>query len=357
MYHRKFILSVLLIATAPLLSGCTSLNTGSSSQAALADGGIYKSIDGGKLWRQRGAIAAVGKAKSLAGANIASWALDPVDDKTIYYSAAGAGLYYSLDEGESWNFVTALGNASIRSVAINPLDHCVLYASAGNLLYRSDDCARIWTRVYTDNDRTVTANAVTLDPDKPDRVYLGLSRGEIMVSDNRGESWRSLTQLKDQVTRLIVDPNDKETLYALTAKKGLWRAGTAAAWTDPFAAALKEAKLAGVIKEVILIPGSPNDIFLATDRGIAVSNDRGATWKLLPDILPDKNAVINALAVNPQNLKEIWFVTNTNLYRSIDGGATWTPAKLPTTRRGWALLVNPKKPGTIYMAVRAAEKK
>ncbi|GAF89261.1 unnamed protein product, partial [marine sediment metagenome] len=44
---------------------------------------------------------------------------------------------------------------------------------------------------------------------------------------------------------------------------------------------------------------------------------------------------------------------NTTFYRSLDSGENWTTKKLPTTRAGWKLLIDPDNPDIIYMGVRS----
>ena len=101
-----------------------------------------------------------------------------------------------------------------------------------------------------------------------------------------------------------------------------------------------------------MVKSETDTIFLATAYGLLKSGDKGVTWEQIQVIPPEKKATINALAVNPENSQEIYYVTNTTFYRSVDGGENWSSRKLPTSRAGWKLLIDPKNPSIIYMGVR-----
>ena len=121
--------------------------------------------------------------------------------------------------------------------------------------------------------------------------------------------------------------------------------------------AIKKMKVGSDVRDVVLIKDSPEIIFLATNSGIVKSSDKGESWKKIQLISPGKKANINAIAVNPAMTDEIFYVTNTTFNRSVDGGQNWTPLKLPTTRAGKMLIIDPQKPNIIYMGVYGNVKK
>ncbi|PKM87849.1 hypothetical protein CVU83_02450, partial [Candidatus Falkowbacteria bacterium HGW-Falkowbacteria-2] len=79
-------------------------------------------------------------------------------------------------------------------------------------------------------------------------------------------------------------------------------------------------------------------------------------WENIKLITPEKDAIINAVAVNPKNSQELFYVTNTTFFRSLDGGVTWTSKKLPTTRAGSDLLVDFNNPNIMYMGTLKIDK-
>ena len=76
------------------------------------------------------------------------------------------------------------------------------------------------------------------------------------------------------------------------------------------------------------------------------------------DLIIEKAKIkTNTIAVNPFSASEIYYATDTTFYRSLDGGKNWTSKKLPTSRAGFKLLIDPKSPSIIYLAVKQVKKK
>ncbi len=98
--------------------------------------------------------------------------------------------------------------------------------------------------------------------------------------------------------------------------------------------------------------------FGAAGGGVWKTQDSGQTWHSLGDTLPA--ASIGALAIAPSNPKVIYVGTGevasrydisggNGVYKSTDGGATWTSAGLVATRHVGAILVNPHNPDTVLV--------
>jgi len=90
-------------------------------------------------------------------------------------------------------------------------------------------------------------------------------------------------------------------------------------------------------------------IFMATEQLILRSRDNGITWENVKLLQPEKDAIINSLAVNPKDSQNFYYVTNTTFFSTSDGGTTWTTKKLPGTRAGRELLLDFNNPNIIYL--------
>ena len=91
---------------------------------------------------------------------------------------------------------------------------------------------------------------------------------------------------------------------------------------------------------------------MALSQGILKSVDNGDSWTKVELITSEKNASINALALNPKDAKELYYATKTTFYSSFDGGVSWMTRKLPSTRAGWRLLIRPDQPNVIFMGMK-----
>ena len=351
MKKNKLLLVIPAIIFVFALAGCT---IGSGKDTSKIDSGLFKSINKGETWQQKVLIPTVsGQPSNIAGIDAASLAIDPGDANAIYFGSIGSGLFYSYNGGNTWQKSAGLGNASIRSIAIDPDSKCVIYATIGNKVYKTEDCSRNWAEVYYDNEVSATIDSIAIDHFNSSVVYIGVSRGDLIKSSDNGESWQTVHRLnKVAIKKIVIDPSDSRFIYLLTARKGVFYTEDGGGnWSD-FNDILKELKLGLEVKDIVLAKSEPNTIFLATTYGLLKSADKGKNWEQIELILPEKKATINAIAVNPENSEEIYYVTNTTFYRSLDGGENWSSRKLPTSRAGWKLVLDPKNPSTIYLSVR-----
>lgn len=358
---------IFALAAITLLTSACSITTTSSSTLnnKTTDSSVFLSTNSGDSWHSMVSIAApADRPANIADFDVNVMTMDPEDSMAIYLGSKERGLYYTYNITNGWNQVTGLAQTTINDVKVDPKNKCTVYAAVSNRLYRSNDCARTWTQVYFDNNTGVNVSAVVVDQYNPRNIYIGTSRGEIIKSIDYGDSWRTIQRLDEGVSRLIASPLDSRLLFVATVKNKIFsfnsNTETNAAnsanldqnflvenWTD-LNDVLKDYNLGSSFKDIIL---SPKDgvIFLATDKLILRSPDNGITWENIPLIQPEKDAVINAIAVNPQDSKDIYYVTNTTFFRSTDGGTTWKTKNLPTKRAGRVLLIDFKEPKNIYL--------
>ncbi len=98
----------------------------------------------------------------------------------------------------------------------------------------------------------------------------------------------------------------------------------------------------------------------AASGGVWRSLDSGTTFKPIFDKQPTQS--IGAIALDPSNPKVVWVGTGeswtrnsvsvgTGIYRSSDGGDTWTSAGLPESERISRIIVSPKDGNTVYACV------
>ncbi|MEP6820716.1 MAG: sialidase [Chthoniobacterales bacterium] len=108
-------------------------------------------------------------------------------------------------------------------------------------------------------------------------------------------------------------------------------------------------------------PSGKTTIFIgAASGGLWKSEDGGTTFKPVFDEQPVQS--VGAVALDPKNPKNVWVGTgepwtrNTvsvgnGVYRSTDGGETWTRAGLPNSERIAKIAVSPANGETAYVAV------
>lgn len=354
----NFSILFLLIGLLFVNTGCVT--TTSKKDTSAIDGGIYKTVNKGDIWQQKVLIPSIsGAPKSFSAVSVASMALDPSDEKAIYFGSEGNGMFYSYNGGNEWMVADKLIRATIRSIAVDNNFKCTIYAAAGNRLYKSTDCNRSWKEVYYDNDVAARVSYVAIDHYNSSNIYIGISRGDVIKSENGGQDWYTITRLDSEIKKIVIDPNDSRKMYALTGSKVHITTDGGVSWVEfeSLNKAIKEYKLSDKIKDLVVTKSEERKIFVATYYGLIRSDNGGETWEKISLIPPEKKATINAIAVNDNNTKEIYYVTNTTFYRSSDGGESWATKKLPTTKAGWNLIIDPTDPNIIYMGVKGLQQK
>lgn len=367
--NQNLKLGLLLFGVVLLSSACSistsSTGSSSSSNATEKDASIFLSTDRGDNWRIMTNLSnAGGKIETINDINVNLMTMDPQDSMAVYLASFNNGLYYTYNIANGWNKVKSLEAGTVNDVKVDPKNKCIIYAAVTNRLYRSNDCARNWKQVYYDNNTTVSVNTVAIDHFDPSIIYIGTSRGEIIKSLDLGESWQTIQRLEEGLARLIISPLDSRLIFLATTKNRIFSFSPVSSqdsaipfspdggslvdnWTD-LNNVLADYNLGSSFKDFIIC-SQDGTMFIATDKLILRSPDNGITWESIKLLQPEKDAVINAMNVNPKNSQEIYYVTNTTFFRSNDGGLTWTTKKLPTKRAGRELLIDFTNPSIIYM--------
>ncbi len=116
----------------------------------------------------------------------------------------------------------------------------------------------------------------------------------------------------------------------------------------------------GRVLAVTGVPGQPNHFYFgAVDGGVWESLDAGRTWRPVFD--GQDIASIGAIAVAPSDPHTIYVGTGeadmrsdiaygNGMYKSSDGGTTWSHIGLTETRQIGAIVVDPHDPNVVYVA-------
>ncbi len=352
-------LLLLLPLVALVLSGCSlSFDTGSGASGGsgeATDGGVFKSTNQGTGWEQTALIQGVGRQRSLAGIDIISLAVDPEDNQAIYAGSLENGLFYSYDGGAGWQIVTSLGKVTVTDVEVDPGSKCIIYAAVANKVFKTSDCSRTWAQAFFDNDLKLAVTDIALD--NSGHVFIGTTRGEIIKSSDRGVSWRVLDRFDSSVEKIIINPANQKIIFSGTYAKGVYRSTDGGATWASLSDKLKAFDDSQRFRDLVIVNDGKTAVFLATNYGLLKSVNHGDTWSKIELITPEKEARINAIAVNPANADEIYYVTDTAFCRSLDGGKNWTSKKLPTNRAGAKLLLDPVNSNVVYLAAKKGKGK
>ncbi len=358
---KKISLILLLISLSLILSACSLSFRKTGDVAAI--GGIFVSRSQGSTWQNMSFSPSVtGEPISLTHLDVKEIVVDPNDRQALYMLTYNRGLFFTYNISRGWTKVETLPTATVNSVAISHDFKCTIYAALGNRLYKSIDCNRTWEQVYYDNNPEVSVNVVIVDHFNSDNIYIATSRGEVVKSIDRANSWRTIHRFNNSVDHLKMSPLDSRLLFAATSRNEFFSFNSPSVRESSLEANFIVSNMTNLsevlsnirktnIKE-INICSREGVIILATEQKLLRSPDNGVGWENIDLIPSQQDASIEAVAINPENSKELYYVSDTTFYRSLDGGVSWNTRRLPTSRIGSSLLVNPSDTEMIYLGVR-----
>jgi len=271
----------------------------------------------------------------------------PGSSTAFYFGSVGGGVWQTTDAGVVWKPIfDGQPVASIGALAVAPSDPKIIYAgtgesdirsnlSSGDGVYKSTDGGQTWANIGLRDSRQISR--IVVDPKNADIVYVGAlghaygpnSERGVYRSTDGGASW---TKVLDQgpaigVSDLAIAPEDSKLLFATT-----WRSQRPT-WST-------YAPLDG--------PGG----------GLFRSQDTGQSWsRLTANGLPEGDWGRAAVAVSPNGKRVYALISNSKkpgLYRSDDGGNTWTLQNddRRLTSRAWYfgnITIDPSNPDVIYV--------
>jgi photosystem II stability/assembly factor-like uncharacterized protein len=157
--------------------------------------------------------------------------------------------------------------------------------------------------------------------------------------------WEPVGPEGGMVVSLALDPASPDTLYAATGGGGIFKTTDRAVTWSPAGAGLSPRRA----RAAVVDPQAPATLYAAVSGGgVYKSIDAARTWRPANAGLP-ANAEGQVLALDPSSPATLYVSIFPNdgegVYRSADGGATWT--RLGLEERATALVVDPSG-GTVY---------
>ena len=307
--------------------------------------------------------------------------------------AQAATVSPSLYQGMHWRFVGPLRGG--RTVAIDGIANQpnVFYIAAVNGgIWKTQDAGRTWVPIF-DREGTGSIGALAVAPSNPNVVYAGsgegLQRPDLSVGDgvykstDAGTTWTHLG-LRDgqQIASMAVDPTNPDRLfvavlghpYAANPERGIYRSTDGGATFERvlftnedaggFAVKIDPHDPKTVYATLWAARQAPWEIgasFEIAGSGVYKSSDGGTTWTQLTSGLPARIGRTE-VAVAPSNSQVVYVYADAEangedagaLYRSDDAGAHFAKVNDADeiAERGDDLVsiaVDPRDPQTVYL--------
>ncbi len=258
--------------------------------------GVYKSVDGGKTWQHLG----LSETRHIARVRI-----HPQNSDIVYVAALGhafgpnkeRGVYRSLDGGKTWrNVLFRSKKAGAIDLVFEPGNPRVLYAAfweaqrsaygfnsggPGSGLFKSTDGGDTWKEI-TNNpglpEGIKGRIGLAISAAKPERVWaiVEAKKKGIYRSEDGGDNWKSVSTDPNMHQRpwyyhhIKADPKDANTLYVMNVR--FWKS------TDGGKTFSGIRVPHGDNHDLWIDPENPNRMIEGNDGGATVTFDGGKSW-------------------------------------------------------------------------------
>lgn len=337
------------------------------------------------LSRRRSVASLILLAFSLSGVHQTARAQTPTTT-----AASVATFPAGAIQGPRWRHIGPFRAGRTKSAVGVPTQPNVFYMAATNGgVWKTNDYGRTWNPIF-DAMPTGSIGALEVAPSDPNIIYVGsgeglqrpdLSTGDGMYrSDDAGKTWTHLG-LRDaqQIPRIAIDSHDPNRLfvaalghpYGPNGERGIYRS------TDGgrnFTRVLYKNETTGGA-DVVLSPSDPNTVYAVLweaqqgpwenaawsgpNSGLFKSTDGGSTWTQLAGGLPTTADGLGriGIGISPTDPNRIYITATagekSGIYRSDDAGATWTRTTTDARTFGRgddfaAITVDPRSPDILY---------
>ena len=248
--------------------------------------------------------------------------------RTTLYLGTDQGALTVRSSNGSWEVESqGVKEWSVQEVAVDPsAPDRVLAATRGDGVWVSEDGGKAWKKPCYGRPGPGKTRCITFDPGDSRRVFVGGEPIEVYVSDNLGASWERL----DSVRKL---PFIEKVDYPVPT-------------VEPH------------VRDIAIDPQDSNTIYAALQvGGMIKSTDGGATWT---HIEKELDCDVHTIVVDADHTNVLVIATGGHdsrsgkvkgraLYRSADGGQSWSPVAMQFTQEYSVPLVpNPQNPHVLY---------
>ncbi|HXV15832.1 MAG TPA: hypothetical protein VD758_03585, partial [Gemmatimonadaceae bacterium] len=321
-------------------------------------GGIYKSTDGGTTWKQL-----TDGLSNVIEANLAIAASNP---KVLYATVAVAtatnsvtgtvNLYKSTDAGEHWTQIPTIdqrplgriGGGDLPTIIVDPKNENVIY-TASTVMWRSDDAGMNWTPVRGSPGGD-DYQRIWINPNDPNILLVISDQGGV-VSSNHGQSWSNwYTQPTAAMYHVSTD-----NAFPYRVCSGQQDSGSACveSWSPDGEITFHDWHPVNIQEYGVAAadPDDPDKVYASARTNVSLYDRKTSQTAFVgPDMSAkgpngesyNRNVRTMPIQWSPLNSKMMFYASNA-VWKTIDGGNTWTRISPDLARQTWEVPANAGK--------------
>ena len=297
-------------------TGCITIDPNNSSSIWLGTGenvagrhigighGIFHSLDGGKSWKD------MGLKKSE---HISKIIIHPENSDIIWVASQGPlwssggerGLYKSINGGKTWKNTLEINEwTGVTDLVIDPTDPNILYAASwqrhrnvaglidggpGTALYKSTNGGESWIKINKGLPRSNMGKiGLAISPMNPTVLYAAIEldrrEGAVYRTSNSGGSWNKMSNTVSGGTgphyyqELVASPYVFDKIYLMNVRV-LESDNGGKSFSQ-----MKESQKHSDNHSLTFKENDPNYLLMGTDGGIYESFDNSENWKFVGNL-------------------------------------------------------------------------
>ncbi len=367
---------------------------------------LSKSIGMEPSWTSVGPSAIINTGAHNYTGRIIAVNVSPFDTNVVLIGTAGGGIWKSTNGGLTWSPRSDdLGSLAVSCFARHPSDPDVIYAGTGEPSLVNDAIDGVGVIKSTDGGDTWSVTGplgvilthlagIVVNQNNPNIIVAANyynsadpATNGIYRSTNGGATWQTTNAVGAEFrpSSLAAHPANNDTLYAVMGRtvlpnqNGIWRSTNAGATWSLFAngaaKGLPDLKNQGGKSVLSICRDQPNfmyaifsngvsgnDELLGSDSGLFKSTNGGLTWTnaALPDQSSGGLSFFNGqgmfdiyVAVHPADPQKV-YAGGIDILRTNNGGSSWSNITQGYSTRNFhpdqqAFAFNPLNPNTIYV--------
>jgi photosystem II stability/assembly factor-like uncharacterized protein len=284
--------------------------------------------------------------RRLDGHDLECVAASPAAPERAFLGTFEDGLLRTTDGGDSFERVgDAVESDAVMSATVSPHDPAEVWVGTEpSAVYRSSDGGDSFEQVgdvtalpsaaewyFPPRPDTHHVRWIELDPNDPERVYVGIEAGALLRSDDGGATWQERPPGSRRDNHTLATHPDAPGRVCSAAGDGYAESTDGGeSWCHP-----QEGLQHRYVWGLAVAPGDPDTVLVSAATGARNAHSqpaesycyrkRDGAWERLDDRgLPTGEGVIRAVLAAGHEPGELFAVTNRGAYRTTDAGDAWT---------------------------------